>query len=163
MGKDKSLKEVRELFQDTVEPEFIKFSPNDCWIVSQRKYDVNSEEYFTESFLKMNLYSMLRPILEQGSPASYITRLYELCVTAGQGSHSALNSCYLNTENASDSCWIQYEGPFVLGNDKNKIANSTPTVQSLALESISIITELARKNDLDKLLEVKNYLIYFQE
>jgi hypothetical protein len=111
----------------------------------------------------MNLYTILRPILEQGSPVPYIARLYELCVTAGQGSHSALDSCYLNTENASDSCWVQYEGPFVLGSDKNKIASSTPTVQSLALESISIITELARKNDIGKLIEVKNYLIYFQE
>ncbi len=162
MGKYKSLKEVRELFQDIVESELIKFSPDDCWVVIQRKYDIDSAEYLTESTLKMNLYSILRLLLEQGSPVSYITRLYEHCVTAGQGSHSALDLCYLKTENASDSCWIQYEGPFGLGNGQNRFANSTPTVQSLALESISIITELARKNDLDKLIEVKNYLIYFQ-
>jgi hypothetical protein len=163
MAQHRSLKEIRELFKDIVEPEFIKFPPNDCWVVMQRKLNTESGEFTTESSLKMNLYSIMRSIVEAGNYFPYISRLYECCVTAGKGSSNDLDSCYLSKEHASDSCWIQYEGPFALGSDRNKIANSTPTVQSLALESISIITELARKNDLEKLIEVKNYLIYFQD
>jgi hypothetical protein len=163
MAQHRSLKEIRELFKDIVEPEFIMFPPNDCWVVIQRKINVESGEFTTESSLKMNLHSIMRPIVEAGNYFHYISRLYECCVTAGQGSSNDLDSCYLSKEHASDSCWIQYEGPFILGKDRNKILTSSPTAQSLALESISIITQIARNNDRDKLNEIKNYLVYFQD
>jgi hypothetical protein len=161
MGQYKTLKEIRKIFiDDVVEPEFRNFSPSDCWVVMKRRLNTDSGEYVTESSLNMNLYLILSKILEEGYSSEPALRLYELCVTAGQGSSSVLETCYLKDKNDSDSCWIQYEGPFVKG---AKISNCMPSVQPLALESISIITELARKNDLNKLLEIKNYLVYFKD
>jgi hypothetical protein len=67
MGKNKSLNEIKELFESFVVPEFIHYSPIDSWvIVHSKKNDVSGEKTI-ECSQKMILYSVFCPLLEQYS------------------------------------------------------------------------------------------------
>jgi hypothetical protein len=148
MSSYRNLKQLKELFGDYVDPEFINYPPSHGWIVEGYNY----ERELVSTYQRRNLYLMLSNIFDLDNAIPYLQ--YEECVSAGL--------CFNNTGNipipSGGYFYIKYSGPLGPGTEKNQIQDSTVTAQSLALECILLITEVARQNDEDKLHEIRSYL-----
>ena len=155
MSSYKSLKELKELFNNFVDSEFINYPPNHSWMVQRDSYDSDTSEIISSNFSgNMTLYSILAPIIENGYETPY--QLYESCVSRGEGFSDELTAICGGGDQSISSFSIKYVGP--LGPETEKIQNITETAQSLALESISIITKITERNEVDKLYEIRSYL-----
>jgi hypothetical protein len=132
----KSLREIRALFDSYVEPDFINYPPNHGWKI----YDYDTKFNLTKISHKMTLYHALSYVADFDTEIPY--ELYEYCVSIG---HAWTNTIQQ----------IIYDSPLGSGVDIEIPKYSMPPSDSLELECISLVKNLAAFGDFDSLEEVR--------
>jgi hypothetical protein len=141
MGSYKSLREIRELLGGYVETDFINYPPNHGWIINQYLLH-DSEWLLTSSSDRMTLYHALISVADFDYYIPY--ELYEYCVSEG----------HVWTENKH----IVYDSPLGPGTDIKFPQNDISVSNSLELECISFIRELAKTGNANSLEDIRHLL-----
>jgi hypothetical protein len=84
MSLNKSLREIREIFNGYVDPDFINYLPNHGWIIHY--YELSGSEWHkTSSSPRITLYHALRSAFDFNADIPYEAyEAYEDCVSIGR-------------------------------------------------------------------------------
>ena len=161
MNSQKSFVEIRESLKSLVEPKHIIFNPSHSWMVEV----LNSNGEIIGQNKITTLYCIIGKIYdflvyssnETGELPNFLYTLFEECISTGF-SDLQQHPVFLDPRPENDTVYwtINYQGKPRLNDDN--IQDGSITAQSLALESISMIIELAKRNEVSELHDIKENL-----
>lgn len=161
MSSPKSLIEIKESLKSLIDPKYMFFDPSHIWMVEI----FNDDGVVIRRNKTTTLYCIIGQIYyyyfytyeESNEFPKHLDFLFEECVSTGFSDLQYDDSFVKSFRESGASYYaISYQGKPRFNEDH--IQNCSVTAQSLALESISIIAEFARRDEVDELYEIKEYL-----